>query len=218
MKYASNVCFEKINHKNTNNMKRLFILAILAAAFCVGAQAQEKLYTVKSGIVTMEMDMMGQKITQEIYFDDYGAKQATVGNFGGRKTRNIVVDGSTVMVNDDEKTATKMPMMGQQERVNFSNLDEKAIKKYKVKELGTETVAGKECKKYEVTLFMMGQPKKQTVCVYKGITLKSESKSDFGAMNQVATKVQENVEIPASMFVLPEGVKVEEMNMGGMGW
>ena len=199
-------------------MKRLVILAILAAAFCVGAQAQEKLYTVKSGIVTMEMDMMGQKVTQEVYFDDYGAKQATVGNFGGRKSRNIVVDGSTVMVNDDEKTAMKMPMMGQQERVNFSNLDEKAIKKYKVKELGTETVAGKECKKYEVTLFMMGQPQKQTVCVYKGITLKSESKSDFGSMNQVATKIQENVEIPASMFVLPEGVKVEEMNMGGMGW
>ena len=198
-------------------MKRLVILAVLAAAFCVGAQAQEKLYTVKSGIVTMEMDMMGQKVVQEIYFDDYGVKQATLSDFGGRKSRNIVVDGATVMVNDEEKTAMKMPMMGQRETVNFSNLDEKAIKKYKVKELGTETVAGKECKKYEVTLFMMGQPQKQTVWVYKGITLKSESKSDFGSMNQTAVKVEENVEIPASMFVVPEGVKIEEMNMGMMG-
>lgn len=198
-------------------MKRLVILAVLAAAFCVGAQAQEKLYTVKSGIVTMEMDMMGQKIVQEVYFDDYGAKQATLSDFGGMKSRNIVVDGETVMVNDDEKTAMKMPMMGQRETVNFSNLDEKTIKKYKVKELGTETVAGKECKKYEVTLFMMGQPQKQTVWVYKGITLKSSSKSDFGDMNQTATKIQENVEIPASMFTLPAGVKVEEMQMGG-GW
>ena len=198
-------------------MKRLVILAVLAAAFCVGAQAQEKLYTVKSGIVTMEMDMMGQKVVQEIYFDDYGVKQATLSDFGGRKSRNIVVAGATVMVNDEEKTAMKMPMMGQRETVNFSNLDEKAIKKYKVKELGTETVAGKECKKYEVTLFMMGQPQKQTVWVYKGITLKSESKSDFGSMNQTAVKVEENVEIPASMFVVPEGVKIEEMNMGMMG-
>ena len=198
-------------------MKRLVILAVLAAAFCVGAQAQEKLYTVKSGIVTMEMDMMGQKIVQEIYFDDYGVKQATLSNFGGRKSRNIVVDGETVMVNDEEGTAMKMPMMGQRETVNFSNLDEKAIKKYKVKELGTETVAGKECTKYEVTLFMMGQPQKQTVWVYKGITLRSVSKSDFGDMNQTATKIEENVEIPASMFTLPAGVKVEEMQMGG-GW
>ena len=198
-------------------MKRLVILAVLAAAFCVGAQAQEKLYTVKSGIVTMEMDMMGQKIVQEIYFDDYGVKRATLSDFGGRKSRNIVVDGETVMVNDEEKTAMKMPMMGQRETVNFSNLDEKAIKKYKVKELGTETVAGKECKKYEVTLFMMGQPQKQTVWVYKGITLKSSSSSDFGDMTQTATKIQEDVEIPASMFTLPAGVKVQEMQMGG-GW
>lgn len=205
------------NHKTTDNMKRLAILAVLAAAFCVGANAQEKLYTVKSGIVTMEMDMMGQKVVQEVYFDDYGAKQATVSNFGGQKSRNIVVDGETVMVNDDAKTATKMPMMGQRETVNFSNLDEKAIKKYKVKELGTETVAGKECKKYEVTLFMMGQPQKQTVCVYKGITLKSTSKSDFGSMDQVATKVQENVQIDPSMFTLPAGVKVQEMDMGMFG-
>ena len=93
----------------------------------------------------------------------------------------------------------------------------KTIKKYKVKELGKETVAGKECTKYEVTVFMMGQPQKQTVWVYKGITLKSASSSDFGDMVQTATKIQENVEIPASMFVLPAGVKVQEMDMGMMG-
>ena len=211
--HPSDVLKKPLNH---NNMKRFAIIAILAA-FCMGAQAQEKLYTVKSGIVTMEMDMMGQSIVQEIYFDDYGAKKATVMNFGGQKSRNIVVDGATVMVNDDEKTAMKMPMMGQQETVNFSNLDEKTIKKYKVKELGKETVAGKECTKYEVTVFMMGQPQKQTVWVYKGITLKSASSSDFGDMVQTATKIQENVEIPASMFVLPAGVKVQEMDMGMMG-
>ena len=198
-------------------MKRSVILAVLAATFFVGAQAQEKLYTVKLGIVTMEMDMMGQKIVQEVYFDNYGADQATVMEFGGNKMRNITIDGSNVMVNEAEKTAMKMPMMGAQERVNFSNLDEKTIKKYKVKELGTENVAGKECKKYEVTLFMMGQPQKQTVWVYKGITLKSSSKSDFGTMTQTATKIVENVEIPASIFTLPEGVEVREMDMGMMG-
>lgn len=200
-------------------MKRLVILAVLAAAFCVGAQAQEKLYTVKSGIVTMEMDMMGQKIVQEIYFDDYGAKKATVANFGGQKSRNIVVDGTTVMISEDEKTAMKMPMMDmmQGETVNFSNLDDKTVKKYKVQELGKETIAGKECTKYSVTVFMMGQPQKQTVWVYKGITLKSSSSSDFGEMVQTATKIQEDVEIPASMFTLPAGVKVEEMDMGMFG-
>ena len=143
----------------------MLIFAVLAAAFCVGAQAQEKLYEVKSGIVTMEMDMMGQTMTQEIYFDDFGAKQATVSNFGGNKMRMLVIDGSNVMVSDDQKTATKMPMMGAQERVNFCNLTEKEIKKYKVQELGKETVAGKECTKYSVTLMMMGQPPKSEFVV-----------------------------------------------------
>ncbi len=197
-------------------MKKLAIIAVLAAAFCVGAQAQEKLYDVKSGVVTMEMDMMGQVIVQKIYFDDYGAKQATVSNFGGRDSRTIVVDGKNVMINDEEKTAMQMPMMGAQERVNFCNLTDKEIKKYKVQELGKETVAGKECTKYSVTLFMMGQPQKQTVWVYKGITLKSTSKSDFGDMNQTATKLEENVEVPASMFTVPAGVTIQEMDMGMM--
>ena len=202
-----------------DKMKRLLIITALLAG-CLAAGAQEKLYEVKSGIVTMEMDMMGQAMVQEIFFDDYGAKQATVSNFGGNKMRMLVIDGSNVMVNDAEKTATRMPMMGQGEKVNFSNLDEKTIKKYKVKELGTETIAGKECKKYSVTVFMMGQPQKQTVWVYKGITLKSASSSDFVEMVQTATKLQENVEIPASTFTVPEGVKIQDMDMSmfGGGW
>lgn len=201
-------------------MKRFALIATLVA-ICMGVQAQEKTYEVKSGIVTMEMDMMGQTVVQEICFDDYGAKKATISNFGGNKMRMLVIDGSNVMVNDAEKTAIRMPMMGQGETVNFLNLDEKTVKKYKVKELGTETVAGKECKKYSITVFMMGQPQKQTVWVYKGITLKSSASSDFGEMVQVATKVQENVEMPASTFTLPEGVEVQEMDMsmfGGGGW
>lgn len=197
-------------------MKKILMIAAILAA-CVSAGAQDAMYTIKSGIVTMEMDMMGQAMVQEIYFDDYGAKQVTVSNFGGQKMRTLVVDGSNVMVNDAEKTATRMPMMGQQERVNFSKLDEKTIKKYKVKELGKETVAGKECTKYSVTLFMMGQPQKQTVWVYKGITLKSSSSSDFGDMTQTATKIVENTDVPASMFELPAGVKIQEMDMGMMG-
>ena len=200
-------------------MKRLVIIAILAA-FCMGAQAQEKLYTVKSGVVTMEMNMMGQNIVQKVYFDDYGVKKATVSNFNGQDSRQIVVDGETVMINDAEKTAMKMPMMGMQETVNFSNLDEKTMKKYKVQELGKETIAGKECTKYQVTVMMMGQPQKQTVWVYKGVTLKSSSSSDFGEMVQTATKLQENVEIPASTFTVPEGVKIQDMDMSmfGGGW
>ena len=67
---------------------------------CLGAAAQEKIYSVKSGKVTMEMDMMGQKIVQQNYFDDYGVKQATVMEMMGQKMRSIEVDGKNVMIDD----------------------------------------------------------------------------------------------------------------------
>ena len=207
-------------------MKKILIIAVMCL-MGIGAQAQGKnekapqvpMYELKSGIVTMEMDMMGRKVVQEIYFDDYGAKQATVSNFGGNKMRMLVIDGSNVMVNDAEKTATRMPRMGmcQGEKVNFSNLDEKTIKKNKIQEAGEETVAGKTCKVYKYKVMMMGQAVSATACVYKGIVLKSSTSTDFGEMGQKATKIEENITVDPSMFTIPEGVKVQEMDMSMFG-
>ena len=105
------------------------------------------------------------------------------------------------------------------EKINFLDKSEKNIRKNKIKEIGTEVVAGKECTKYTVAVFVMGQVLKQTVWVYKGITLKSSISTDFGEMVQVATKLVEDVEIPAETFEIPEGIKVQQMSqppmMGG---
>ena len=199
-------------------MKKYIIFSLLMA-ICFGAAAQEQRYAVKSGIITMEMDMMGQAIVQEIYFDDYGAKQATVMNMRGQKTRNIVVDGKTVMVNDEEKTAMTMPSMGpggpgaglMGSDINFLNLDEKTIKKNKIKELGEEEIIGLPCKKYSYRVMMMGGAMTTYVWIYKGITLKTSMKTDFGEMGMAATKLQEDVEIDPAMFVVPEGVTIQEM-------
>ena len=64
---------------------------------------------------------------------------------------------------------------------------------------------------------MMGQVVKQTVWVYKGITLKSSIATDFGEMVQVATKLEEDVEIPAATFEVPEGLTIQTMSRGPMG-
>ncbi|MBQ6880117.1 MAG: hypothetical protein IJN52_07920 [Bacteroidales bacterium] len=199
-------------------MKKLMIITALLS-FCIGAGAQEKMYEVKSGKVTMEMDMMGQTMVQEIYFDDYGAKQVTVMNMQGQKMRTLQQDGSNIMVNDADKTAMRMPAMGQDaaNRINFLNLDEKTVKKNKIKEEGEETVAGKTCKKYTYKVMMMGQPITTTAWVYKGITLKSSTSTDFGEMGQTATKIEENIDIDPAMFTIPEGVKVQDMDMSMMG-
>jgi hypothetical protein len=199
-------------------MKKLLIIAALLS-FCIGAGAQEKIYEVKSGKVTMEMEMMGQVMVQDIYFDDYGAKQVTASNFQGQKMRILVIDGSNVMVNDADKTAVRMPAMGPgaENRINWLNLDEKTIKKNKIKEAGEEVVAGKTCKKYEYKVMMMGQPISATAWVYKGITLKTSTKTDFGDMGQTATKIEEDIKVDPAMFTIPEGVKIQDMDMSMMG-
>ena len=201
-------------------MKKLLIIAGLMA-LCLGAAAQEKIYSVKSGKVTMEMDMMGQKIVQQNYFDDYGVKQVTVMEMMGQKMRSIEVDGKNVMIDDAAKTAISMPGMGPQmggnNKINFLNLDEKTIKKNKIKEEGQEEVAGKMCTKYSYRMLMMGQGVNVHAWVYKGITLKTTIKTDFGDMGNKAVKLEEDVEIDPAMFTVPEGVEIEEMEMrGGM--
>ena len=201
-------------------MKKLMIIAGLMA-LCLGAAAQEKIYSVKSGKVTMEMDMMGQKIVQQNYFDDYGVKQATVMEMMGQKMRSIEVDGKNVMIDDAAKTAISMPGMGPQmggnNKINFLNLDEKTIKKNKIKEEGQEEVAGKMCTKYSYRMLMMGQGVNVHAWVYKGITLKSTIKTDFGEMVTKATKVEVDIQVDPALFGLPEGVEVQEMDMSMMG-
>ena len=199
-------------------MKKYIIISLLMA-FCLGAGAQEQRYAVKSGIITMGMDMMGQTIVQETYFDDYGAKQATVMDMRGQKVRTIVVDGKTVMISDEEKTATTMPSMGPGgagagmggNSINFLSLDEKTIKKNRIKELGEEEIIGKPCTKYSYKVLMMGSAITVYAWVYKGITLKTSMKTDFGEMGMAATKLQEDVEIDPAMFVVPKGVTIQEM-------
>ncbi len=201
-------------------IKSLLIVAGLFAATLLGAQEAEKVYGIKSGIVTSTSDMMGQAVTQLLYFDDYGVKQVTVSDFGGQKMRMLRdKDGSQIMVNDAEKSATKMPAFGggSNNNINWLNLTEKVVKDNKIKELGEETIAGKTCKKYKYRVGMMGQFVNQTVWVYEGIVLKSSSSTQMGDMVQTATKVEENVTIEPSMFVIPEGVKVEEFDMNGFG-
>jgi hypothetical protein len=138
----------------------------------------------------------------------------------GRKMRGIEVDGKNVMIDDAAKTAMSMPGMGPQmgnNRINFLNLDEKTVKKNKIKEEGQDEVAGKMCTKYSYRMLMMGQGVTVKAWIYKGLTLKNAVNTDFGEMVTVATKVEEDVKIDPAMFTLPEGVQIQEMDMGMMG-
>ncbi|MBO7589334.1 MAG: hypothetical protein J6T18_07930 [Bacteroidaceae bacterium] len=219
-------------------MKKMFLAAaLLAVVSLANAQAPANApYGVKSGVITMSMDMMGNEMITETYFDDYGLKTAQVSEGGGfgmmgggqsGKTRTITdKDGAQIRINEAEKTATKFPaggfgggFGGGRNQINWNNLTDQVKKENNIKELGKETVAGKECTKYSMTMDMMGQSMEQTVWIYKGIMLKNLMSTEMGEFGQTCKKFEEKA-VDASMFTVPAGVKVEEFDpsqFGGFG-
>ena len=105
----------------------------------------------------------------------------------------------------------------QRRKINWNNLTDQVKKDNNIKELGKETIAGKECTKYSMTTEGFQGPQEQTVWIYKGIQLKNEMSSDFGTFGQTCKKFEEKA-VDASMFEIPAGVKVEEFDPSSMGF
>ena len=183
-------------------MKRFFSLcAVLLVAVAAMAQDGTKYYGIKSGSYKTEMDMMGQVITNTVYFDDYGAKQATSMNMMGMEMTQINKDGKMYLVNKGEKSVQEMPQ--QQEQINYLNLTDEVKAKYKIKEVGKETVAGKECTTYTVEVSQMGQTVKTTVSVWNGIAMKTVADAGGFSMSQKVTEVKE-APVDAAIFEIPK--------------
>ena len=183
-------------------MKKIFSLcAVLLVAVAAMAQNGTKYYGIKSGTIKVEMDMMGQTIPSTIYFDDYGAKQATSISMMGMEMTQINKDGKMYLANKGEKSVQEMPQ--QQEQINYLNLTDEIKAKYKIKEVGKETVAGKECTTYTVEVSQMGQTVKTTVSVWNGIAMKTTADAGGFSMSQKVTEVKE-APVDAAIFEIPK--------------
>lgn len=180
------------------DMKRIITLcAVLLVAATAFAQNR---YGIKSGSYKTEMDMMGQVITNTTYFDDYGAKEVTSMSMMGMEMTQIRKDGKMYMVNKGEKSVQEMPV---QESINYLDLTDEAIAKYKVKETGKETVSGKECTIYTAEISQMGQTAKATVSVWNGFAMKSTIDMGGFAMTQKIVEVNEGP-VDAALFEVPK--------------
>ena len=180
------------------DMKKIFTLcAVLLVAATAFAQNR---YGIKSGSYKTEMDMMGQVITNTTYFDDYGAKEVTSMSMMGMEMTQIRKDGKMYLVNKGEKSVQEMPV---QESINYLDLTDEAIAKYKVKETGKETVSGKECTIYTAEISQMGQTAKATVSVWNGFAMKSTIDMGGFAMTQKIVEVNEGP-VDAALFEVPK--------------
>ena len=182
-------------------MKKIFAFcAVLLVAATAMAQDGAKVYGIKSGTIKTEMDMMGQTITNTTYFDDYGAKQATSMSMMGMEMTQISKDGKMYMINKGEKSVQEMPA---QQSINYLNLTDEVIAKNKIKEIGKETVAGKECTIYTAEISQMGQTAKATVSVWNGIAMKSVIDAGGFSITQKVVEVTEGP-VDAALFEIPK--------------
>ena len=182
-------------------MKKIFaICAVLLVAVTAMAQDGAKRYGIKSGTLKTEMDMMGQTITNTTYFDDYGAKEATSISMMGMEMTQIAKDGKMYMVNKGEKTVQERPA---QQSINYLNLTDEVIAKNKIKEVGKETVSGKECTIYTAEISQMGQTAKATVSVWNGIAMKSTIDAGGFGITQKVVEVKEGP-VDAAVFEVPK--------------
>ena len=179
-------------------MKKIFAFCavLLVAATAFG----QNRYGIKSGSYKTEMDMMGQTITNTTYFDDFGAKEVTEMDMMGMQMTQISKDGVMYLVNKGEKSVQEMPGRDQ---INYLNLTDEIIAKYKVKEIGNETVSGKECTIYTAEINQMGQSAKATVSVWNGFAMKSTIDMGGFAMSQKIVEINEGP-VDAAKFEVPK--------------
>ncbi len=171
-------------------------------------QAKAKIFNVKQGYVKYKNIAMGMEMTREFWFDDFGALQYEE-NFMemmGQKTGGsaLVRDGFRYSWSYDatEGTKTKFYTSAYTE---FDKVSKEDIDRYKMKNLGFETIAGKKCTKVSVE-----EPIVATTWTWEGLPMKTVTKISGKDVTMEALEVKEDG-IPASKFEVPDGIKFTEM-------
>jgi hypothetical protein len=214
-------------------MKKIVILVqvigltLLMACKSVGPGSNggsaDQPYGEKSGIVTFKpLDMMGVKVTQKLYFEDFGKKEMretmVEGNMNGMDMRQHTIDmrdGNTMYhyelenVSGGQDRATKnvyktILTADMLESMNVASLSAKLKTRLGYKEEGKETVAGLEGVKYSIAPDSLNPSNRITGVQYNNIQIKIS----MGQMEIIADKVDLGANVPAEKFKIPEGYTV----------
>lgn len=188
-------------------MKKFISIALLSL-MTIAAVAQEapRKYDIKSGIAKAKTTVMGQAVESTVYFDNYGAIEASktktsIPGAGEIEVSTISKDGKNYAVIPALKQVQEQPA---QESINYLNLTDEIVSKYKVKEVGKETVCGKECIKYTEEISQQGQTVAATAWVWKGFPMKTSMA--IAGMEIV----MEVVEFTEDAFILPQTFEIPE--------
>lgn len=163
--------------------------------------------------------------TETTTWDDYGRRTVTetktttsFGNMPGRTHEaRVIRDGDSIIVlNLTAKTAMKMDHVIEQAKAMAGGQDMRVFSEQMMGQMGasktgSDSVAGKSCDVWTMT--QMGM----TVCVWKGLALKTDGNMMGVKIAKLATKVDENVTVDPSLFEIPAGFTTTEAPSLGAG-
>lgn len=188
-------------------MKNILFAFLFIIALNANAQENAHRYEIKSGIAHC-VTRLNEHITPAVqYFDDYGNLEALIqtidmGGLGSFENTTIVKMDKAWLINASGKPkGFDNPTAD----LTFINPSEAVVEKYNIHDTGEEEeVLGRICRKFT---YEMTQGRKTTIItawVYKGITLKSVSKIGRRESFFEMIDFQENVDVPAEIFIIPE--------------
>lgn len=162
-------------------------------------------YGIKSGFIKYTAPM---NTNQELYFDDYGAKELFITSIdlgiAKSKTIEIRMDGYSYSYEEGKKEGIKRKRYTND--MDYSKADSEMMARYKLKDLGTETIAGKECKKFSTEF---GKSPIVT-WTWNNIMVKTITQMSGDDFTIEAVKIQET-SVDPKLFELPQGVTFKEL-------
>ncbi len=179
---------------------------------------KDKKFAIEKGFMKLNIVAMGMKSDMTMYWRDYGEENATETSFnmmGIKTTSNTLRKDGYIYTWESQTgmaTKTKIDDSDVELDINYRDLDKEIMKKYNIKEEGTEKVLGKTCTVY--TMDIDGVKNKSWI--YKGMVLKSEATAAGVKTTFVVTELKENVDPPKEVFELPENITFKEVKTENM--
>ena len=174
-------------------------------------------YGIKSGIIEYKISGL-QNGTEVIYFDNWGIKEAkytktelNIAGVSSKEDKVVLMDGEWSYDYDAiQKKGTKLKnplyeMFKNMKEKDLKSLGEKMMKGMGGEKTGEETILGKPCEVWEVKELQM------KVWVWENISLKTETNL-MERITVEATKIQENVAIPADKFSAPDDIEFQDVS------
>jgi hypothetical protein len=179
-----------------------------------GRAASPGPYEVKSGYLEMKDDAFGNGKTV-VWFDDYGRREvrrstSVIEMFGRR------IETANVSIRTPERSVEYSPAK-KKGRVSAGSAaaqtdpraltDPKLRERYNVEELPDRVVLGRTCKGTSMEV-MKGWPIR--AWTWKGIPLLTQTRLGGGMVTLEAVKLDVDVEVPQSLFDVPNDVKLSK--------